>query len=34
MVVTVVPVVLGVDSGLLVVTVVPVVLLVVSAMKG
>ena len=31
---TVVPVVLVVDSGLLVVTVVPVVLLVVSAMKG
>ena len=34
MVVTVVPVVLVVDSGLLVVTVVPVVLLVVSAMEG
>ena len=34
MVVTVVPVVLVVDSGLLVVTVVPVVLLVVSAMQG
>ena len=31
---TVVPVVLVVDSGLLVVTVVPVVLLVVSAMQG
>ena len=31
---TVVPVVLVVDSGLLVVTVVPVVLLVVSAMEG
>ena len=31
---TVVPVVLVVDSGLLVVTIVPVVLLVVSAMEG
>ena len=34
MVVTVVPVVLVVGSGLLVVTIVPVVLLVVSAMEG